>query len=199
MLEHARARAAEQGITNVDFIQADVQTHTFDSSFDVAMSRFGVMFFDDPKAAFTNIAKSLRSGGRLVFVCWQELARNDWLLLPGLAAAQFLPLPESAPGGPGPFSLADRDALTMLLESAGFHDIDISAYEVPMLLGGGGTVDDALTFLLNSGAARAMFDGADPIAAEHATAAARKVLADHYESDGVRLGAATWIVRREGQ
>jgi hypothetical protein len=82
----------------------------------------------------------------------------------------------------------------MLLESVGFDDIDISGYEVPMLLGGGGTLDDALTFLLNSGAARAMFDGADPTAVEHATAAARTVLADHYESDGVRLGAATWIV-----
>jgi hypothetical protein len=138
--------------------------------------------------------RSLRSGGRLVFACWQELVRNDWLLLPGLAAAQYLPLPESASGGPGPFSLADRDALTMLLESVGFHDVDISGYEVPMLLGGGGTLDDALTFLLNSGAARAMFDGGNPTAVEHATAAVRTVLADHYESDGVRLGAATWIV-----
>jgi SAM-dependent methyltransferase len=199
MLEHARARAAAQGIGNVEFVEADVQTHTFDASFDVTMSRFGVMFFDDPEAAFTNVAKSLRSGGRLVFVCWQELARNDWLLLPGLAAAQYLPMPEAAPAGPGPFSLADREALEVLLGSAGFEDIDIRPYEVAMLLGGGGSLDDALTFLLNSGSARAMFDGADPVAAEHATAAAREVLADHYESDGVRLGTATWIVSAKVQ
>jgi hypothetical protein len=72
--------------------------------------------------------------------------------------------------------------------------IDIISYEVPMLLGGGGSIDDSLTFLLNTGAAGAMFDGADPATAELATAAARQVLADHYDKDGVRLGAATWIV-----
>lgn len=104
------------------------------------------------------------------------------------------PVDDRPAGRPGPFSLADRDAIEMLLESAGFHDIEISAYEVPMLLGEGGTLDDALTFLLNTGAALAMFDGADPTAAEHATAAARPVLADHYDNDGVLLGAATWIV-----
>jgi hypothetical protein len=159
------------------------------------------MFFDDPAAAFTNVAAALRAGGRLAFVCWQELARNDWLLLPGLAAAKFLPLPDmSAAGGPGPFSLANRDALARLLGSAGFVDVDIAAFEMSMSLAGGGTVDDALSFLLNTGMARAMFDGADPTAAADATAAVRHVLADHYDEGGVRLGAATWIVtaRRAG-
>lgn len=199
MLERARATALAEGVTNVEFVQADVQTHAFDTSFDVAISRFGVMFFDDPRAAFANVASALRPAGRLAFVCWQELARNDWLLLPGLAAAQYLPLPEQS-GGPGPFSLADRDALDGLLQSSGFTEIDIVSYEVPMLLGGGGTVDDSLSFLLNSGMARAMFDGAAPADAELATAAARQVLQEHYEDDGVRLGAASWVVtaRRAG-
>jgi SAM-dependent methyltransferase len=195
MLERARATAAAENIANVEFVEADVQTHVFATAFDVAISRFGVMFFDDPNRAFANLATAVRPGGRLVFVCWQELARNDWLFLPGLAAAQHLPLPDQGAGGPGPFSLADRGALSELLEAAGFADVDIKAHEVAMLLGGGGTVDEALSFLLNTGAARAMFDGADPVTAGLATAAARQVLADHYhEGEGVRLGAATWIV-----
>lgn len=199
MLERARATAISEGVANVEFVQADVQTHAFDVSFDVAISRFGVMFFDDPHAAFANVASALEPAGRLAFVCWQELARNDWLLLPGLAAAQYLPLPEQS-GGPGPFSLADRDALDALLQSAGFTAIDIASYEVPMLLGGGGTIDETLSFLLNSGMARAMFDGAAPADAQLATAAARHVLQEHYEEDGVRLGAASWVVtaRRAG-
>jgi SAM-dependent methyltransferase len=195
MLERAGETAAQAGITNVEFVQADVQTHAFAAPFDVAISRFGMMFFEDPKAALTNIGRALQPGGRLAFVCWQELARNDWLYLPGLAAAQYLPPPAAiAGGGPGPFSLADRDALRTLLESAGFSNIAIDSYEVLMLLGGGGTLEESLTFLLNTGAARAMFEGAPPSAAEHAIAAARHVLADHYDDDGVRLGAATWIV-----
>jgi SAM-dependent methyltransferase len=201
MLERARTVAVSEGIRNVEFVQADVQTHAFDLTFDVAMSRFGLMFFDDPKAAFANVAAALRAGGRLAFVCWQELARNDWLFLPGLAAARYLPLPDAnAAGGPGPFSLADPDALRRLLDSVGFIDVDIVAYEVPMLLGGGGTVDDALSFVMNTGAARAMFEGADPTSAEHAKAAVREVLAHHYDADGVRLGAASWVVtaRRAG-
>ena len=193
MLERARATAASEGVTNVEFVQADVQTNAFDEGFDTAISRFGVMFFDDPLAAFANVASALRPAGRLAFVCWQELARNDWLLLPGMAAARYLPLPEQS-GGPGPFSLADRDALNTLLQSAGFAAIDIASYEVPMLLGGGGTVDEALSFLLHSGMARAMFDGAAPADAELATAAARNVLEEHYEEGGVRLNAASWVV-----
>jgi SAM-dependent methyltransferase len=192
MLERARATAASEGVTNVEFLQADVQTHAFDVSFACAISRFDVMFFDDPQAAFVNVASALEPAGRLAFISWQELARNDWLLLPGLAAAQYLPLPEPS-SGPGPFSLADRHALDALLQS-GFTDIDIASHEVPMLLGGGGTIDETLAFLLNSGMARAMFDGAAPADAKLATAAARKVLEEHQEEDGVRLGAASWVV-----
>lgn len=194
MLERARATAVAEGITNIEFLQADVETYSFDASFDVALSRFGVMFFDDPRAAFANVASALRPGGSLTFVCWQELARNDWLLLPGLAAAQYLPLPQQG-GGPGPFSLADRDELNTLLQSTGFTEIDIASYEVSMLLGGGGTIDETLSFLLHSSMARAMFDGASPADAKLATAAARKVLEEHHEEGGVRLGAASWVVR----
>jgi SAM-dependent methyltransferase len=102
MLYLARQRATDTSTTNVEFVLGDAQTHHFDRPFDVAISRFGVMFFEEPHSAFTNIASALRPGGRLVVVCWQGLDRNDWLLVPGLAAAAHVPLPDTGgPGGPG--------------------------------------------------------------------------------------------------
>ncbi len=196
MLDHARTRAAAAKIANVQFHQADAQTQAFEpASFDVAISRFGVMFFDDPDAAFANIARALRPGGRLAFVCWQELGRNDWLLVPGMAAAQHVPLPDlGPPGGPGMFSLADPDHLHKLLQATGFVDIDVSPFEVPMLLAGGGSLDATLEFLLASGIGHALLADADPDAAARGVDAARRALASHCDDEGVRLGAATWVV-----
>ena len=197
MLDHARTRAAAVGVANVQFERGDVQTHPFEpGSFDVAISRFGVMFFDDASAAFTNIARALRPGGRLAFVCWQDLGRNDWLLVPGMAAAQHVPLPElGPPGGPGMFSLAEPDLVRVLLQSAGFVDIDITAFEVLMLVAGGGSVDETLEFLLATGIGHAMLAQADDGPAALAVDAVREALAPHHDHDGVRLGAATWVVR----
>jgi len=195
MLNLARGRAAEATIDNVNFVVADAQTHRFDGEFDAAFSRFGVMFFDDPVAAFTNIARSLRLGGRLVFVCWQGLDRNEWLLVPGLAAAAHVALPDTGgDGGPGMFSLSDHDSTAALLLAAGFTDVRLFSLETPMLLAGGGTVAETVEFLLATGMARAMFDGAEPDAAAAAVEAVTDALAAHHDGDGVRLGAATWLV-----
>ncbi len=131
MIDRARANARRMTISNVDYLLADAQTYPFPpSAFDVGMSRFGVMFFDDPMAAFANIRSSLRPGARLAFCCWQALARNDWLLLPGMAAAEHLPLPAPS-DGPGPFSLADPDSLVSLLETAGFDTVLLESLELP--------------------------------------------------------------------
>ncbi|HEV3280747.1 MAG TPA: class I SAM-dependent methyltransferase [Acidimicrobiales bacterium] len=195
MIDRARADAVERGVANVEFLEADVQTHRFaPKSVDIAISRFGVMFFDDPVAAFSNIASSLRRDGRLVFCCWQALARNDWLLLPGMAAAAHLPLPD-ANVGPGPFSLADPDAVVSLLQTAGFSDVTLESMELPMLVAGGGTVEHALEFLMHTGMARAMFRNADADRAGRARSAVRDVLTEHHQGDGVWLGSACWIVR----
>ncbi len=193
MVERAVASARDQLVTDAQFLVSDAQTHRFEPEFDIAVSRFGVMFFDDPEAAFANVGTSLRPGGRLVFCCWQELARNDWVLLPGMAAAEHLPLP--GPNyGPGPFSLAAPGLLVSLLETAGFTDVELESLELPMLVGGGGTVEKTLDFFMHNSMARAMFEGADPAAAERARAAVQRVLAEHHDGEGVRLGAASWIV-----
>ncbi|MGH9080278.1 MAG: class I SAM-dependent methyltransferase [Acidimicrobiales bacterium] len=199
MIDRARTNARREGVTDVEFLVADAQTHRFmPDRFDIGISRFGVMFFDDPEAAFSNIGAALRPGGRLVFCCWQSLSRNDWLLLPGMAAAEHLPLPPMQEG-PGPFSLADPDFVAGLLETAGFAAVIVESVERPLLMGGGGTVEGALEFLMHTGMARALFRAADPDRAERARSAVREVLTDHHQSDGVRLGSACWMVgaRRE--
>jgi SAM-dependent methyltransferase len=195
MLDRARADAVGRGVANVEFRQADAQTHRFaPDSVDIGISRFGVMFFDDPVAAFSNIGASLPPGGRLVFCCWQALARNDWLLLPVMAASEHLPLPDPNEG-PGPFSLADPDTVASLLRTAGFGGVTFGSLELPLLIAGGGTVEEALEFLMHTGMARAMFRQADADRSDRARSAMRDVLTEHHRSDGVRLDSACWIVQ----
>jgi SAM-dependent methyltransferase len=173
-----------------------VQSSGFpEASFDVAISRFGVMFFDDALAAFSNVARALTPGGRLVFVCWQDLAHNEWLIVPGMAAAEHIALPDTgAADGPGMFSLADPDRVRALLAKAGFDGVDVAPFETRMLLAGGGTLDETIEFLLATGIARTMFEDAPPDARARAIDAVRSALAMHEEGSGVRLHAATWVV-----
>src|SRR5688500_5072726 len=117
MLGEARRRAEAAGLDNVSFEQGDAQVAALpEASFNAAVSRFGVMFFEDPVAAFANIGRALRPDGRLVFACWQELLRNEWLVVPSAAALAFVPMPElGEPGRPGPFSLADPERVRSVL------------------------------------------------------------------------------------
>ena len=120
MLARARERAAAEGRANVSFLQADAQTHAFAPEFDALFSRFGVMFFDDPPAAFANLAGALRPGGRLSFACWQGREQNGWVSIPMAALIGEVELPPPpAPDAPGPFALGDPDRLRALLEGAG--------------------------------------------------------------------------------
>ncbi len=120
MLERAQARAAGLGLANVRFLNADAQTTPLGSAaFDLIFSRFGVMFFADPTAAFANLRASLAPGGRVSFVCWQELKLNPWMRVPLLAAAQHIPLPApAAPDAPGPFSFAAPARVRGILASS---------------------------------------------------------------------------------
>jgi SAM-dependent methyltransferase len=194
MLEEARARTRRAGVTNAHFEEADAQVWRHPASFDVAISRFGVMFFDDPVAAFSNVANTLTAEGRLVFVCWQELAKNEWLLVPGIAAAAHVSLPELGPANaPGMFALADPSRISALLDASGFRSVDVTPFETEMLLAGGGTIDETVEFLLDTGIARTLLGHATPDAAARAVDAVRDVYAQHCDDEGVRLGAAAWV------
>ena len=197
MLARARTDAEAAGLGNVVFQRGDAQVHPLEPArFDTVISRFGTMFFADPVAAFANIRSAIRPGGRLVFVCWQSLAANQWLLVPGGALAKHVPPAGFGSGdGPGMFAFADPGRLRPILAAAGWRDIEITPEHAPILVGGGGSVDDAVGFLRTGSIGRAMLAGADAGTVDRAIASLRAALAPYADADGVRLGAAVWLVQ----
>ncbi|MGQ0803257.1 MAG: class I SAM-dependent methyltransferase [Actinomycetota bacterium] len=197
MLARAQERAREEGLANTRFEQADAQVHPFpEANLDVALSRFGVMFFEDPTAAFANVARALRPAGRLSFVCWRELEKNEWLMVPGAAAAAHVALPDlGPPDAPGMFALADRDRLAGTLTDAGFEDVNIDGASPPLVIGGGGSLDDAVTFMREGAIGRTLLADAELDAAARAVDAVRAALSPYVTSRGVELASAVWVVR----
>ena len=196
MLEHARTRAAAAGLTNLAFEQHDAQTAPFDgASRDAVISRFGVMFFDDPVAAMANIAGALRPGGQMAFACWKDLAANEWALVPAAAVAEHaLPSALGAPGAPGPFAFGDPDRLREILAAAGLTSVELMPVDDSLLLGGRGTLDEAVDFLRGTGMARVLLADVAPDVVERAMDGVRAALAPYETPDGVRLGAGVWLV-----
>jgi len=198
MLARARERAAEAGLANLSFRVADVQTAPLDAgAFDAAFSRFGVMFFADPAAAFANVRGALRPGGRLTFACWRPVKENPWVLVPMAAAAPLLSLPPPAPeGAPGPFAFGDAGRVRRILEQAGFADIAIDGVELPMTPGGG-DLDAAADTLLQVGplssALREM--NAGPALRDQVRGAVRKAFEPFVRDGRVELGSAIWLVQ----
>ena len=141
----AEQRAHDEGITNVTFLVVDMQSEAVDGApFDAAMSQFGVMFFDEPVTAFTNIARHLEPGGRLAFTCWRSFDENPWFV--ASVIARFLPRPPPpAPGKSptGPFALADPERTTGILAAANFVGIRHTPQDVLVDVPQGTVVDDA--------------------------------------------------------
>ena len=193
MLEQARRRATEEGLSNVDLLQADAQIHPFPPErLDLAISRTGTMFFGDPVAAFANIRRALRPGGRLVLLVWQGIDRNDWIreLREALAAGRDLPDPP--PDAPGPFCFADPERGRAVLTAAGFDDVVFTGVEEPMWFGA--TAEDAFDFLSRQGPARFLLRDLDPEARERALAALRASVDAHVGDEGVVYPSAAWVV-----
>jgi SAM-dependent methyltransferase len=132
----ALARRRAEGRANIGFIEADAATHPFAPEHDLLISRFGVMFFDDPPRAFANLRKAAKPGGRLAFVCWRPVAENEYAAMPFEIAKPLMPpLPPADPHAPGPFALADADRLRVILAGAGFCDITITRHDGLMPMG----------------------------------------------------------------
>jgi SAM-dependent methyltransferase len=190
MLAVARERAA--GTPQTSFRQADAQTHPFEpGAYDAIHSRFGVMFFQDPTAAFTNLCRALKPDGRLAFLCWRTPAENPVMVLPMAAAARHLPPPvPPTPGAPGPFAFADADRLRAILAAAGFRDIAIEPQDMGA---GGNSLDDALDLVLRIGplgsALRERPDLRPAVVAD-----VRAALEARLVDGRVFLPSATWIV-----
>jgi len=194
MLARARERAAAEGLT-VELVEADAQVHPFSAEFDVVVSRFGVMFFSDPEAAFANLARALAPGGRMAYVCWQEIFANEWVAVPGAAMVPVVGLPTPAPPGtPGPFAFADADRVAGILSTAGFSDVTVEDLHLPLLVGGGLDVAGTTAFVARGGMGRMFLAEADEPTVDRALEAVREALAPYATPEGVRMGSAAWLV-----
>jgi SAM-dependent methyltransferase len=191
MLDIAAARAATHGRTNVGFVDADAQRDDLPGPVDVAISRFGTMFFDDPVAAFRNIRHALAPQGRLCLATWQPLDANAWLVVPGAALLHWIELPETSGAGPGMFSQSDPAVIETTLTDAGYHDVTIQPVKLALPLGE--DPDAALARLHDTGVGRAALDAVPGEALPDAEAAVRAALCEHQGPEGVRLGAAVLI------
>ncbi|MFK0259473.1 class I SAM-dependent methyltransferase [Streptomyces sp. NPDC090445] len=193
MLERARASAADDGLGNVRFEHGDAQVHRLDpGAYDLAVSRFGIMFFADPAAAFANIAAALRPGGRVALLCAAEPEGNEWLTAL-TALGDLLPLEGfGRPGGPGMFSLSAPGAAAALLSGAGLRDV--RATHVTAYGNWGRDAADAAAFLLDSGPGRHLVDRAAPGVGDRAGARLTEAL-EPFEADGaLRLRSTGWLL-----
>ena len=155
MLAVASQLAAERNAedASIQFLEADAQTHTFEPErYDVVFSRFGVMFFQDPIAAFANIRSVLRASGRLAFCCWQPRAVNPFMTVPAMAALELLPAPpEMPPRTPGPFAFEEAEYVMEVLTSAGFESVVVTPLKQPLTFGRGLSLTDIVERLVQIG------------------------------------------------
>lgn len=189
MLGEARRRTAD--LPNVACLRADAQGHPFEpAAFDAAFSRFGVMFFADPAAAFANIRRALKPGDRLAFVCWRAFEDNELDHLPLRAAAPHLPPGAAEAPAPDAFSFADPDTVRRVLAEAGFGRIAVEPHDQPVA---SGSLDAMLAVCLRVGPL-GRFLRENPQYRDAATPAVRTALAARPGPEGPALDAATWIV-----
>jgi ubiquinone/menaquinone biosynthesis C-methylase UbiE len=187
---------AEELRDGITFKLADASSHDFaPATFDLLFSRFGVMFFADPAAAFANMRGALKPGGRLTFLCWGPVDQNDWIMVPMKAARAHLPPPEPMePGAPGPFAFADTAYVTKILQTAGFTDIDFEATEPTMKMGDGESLDASVEFFMELGpVSGGLVDQPESVR----NAVRESVLAavsDRYLDGYVQLPGKCWLV-----
>lgn len=196
MLDRARERVRDRAVRNVHLTLSDAAVHAFaPGAFDLAFSRFGVMFFEDPDSGFANIRVALAATGRLAFVCWAPPRDNPWLTMPLMVARPHLPpQPENDPAAPGPFAFADPERVRGILTRAGYSDIDIARHNTSMRICGHGEAAWAAHFALENGPVGRAMTGAD--ATLRATVE-QAILAEFRRiegPDGIMLPGSVWLV-----
>lgn len=195
MLALARERTA--GLANVSFEQLDASDAVLTNDHDLVFSRFGVMFFSDPVAAFANLGTALKPDGRMTFMCWQAPAKNPWMSTAGrivqpLLAAANPDAPAPDPKAPGPFAFADREYVQHILDGAGFSDVIFDVAEASVTLGQ--TVEEAMTYQSQIGPLSRALAELEGEARDAALAAVRETFEQLMTPDGLVLGAAAWVV-----
>ncbi|MBK6288759.1 MAG: class I SAM-dependent methyltransferase [Gammaproteobacteria bacterium] len=198
MLAQARARTARPDSTRagLSFVQADAAIHDFgDARFDLLFSRFGVMFFADPLAAFRNLHRACAPRARMLFCCWQSSTLNDWIRLPMQAALRHVPAPPAPdPDAPGPFAFADRARVTTLLQDAGFSDIDLQPLQLDLCFAEAPTLAEAVAMLLQVGPVGTLLAAHDDATRARAHEDICSALGHHYSNGKLLLPGAIWLV-----
>jgi len=188
MIERAHLLAEAEGLRNISFEHADAQDHRFASErFDLAISRFGTMFFRDPIAAFSNIGKALRRAGRLLMMVWQGHERNEWSVSIERALSASVD-----PEGLDPFSLSDPATVRRILDTAGLSDVTFTDVRQPIYYGQ--DVVAALEWVGGFACTREALDRVDPTGREVALERLREALVAHAREDGVWFDSRAWIV-----
>jgi SAM-dependent methyltransferase len=191
MIEVAQATARREGLTHAAFVHADAQVHAFPpAAFDVALSRFGSMFFADQAGAFANIGRALRPAARLLLVSWRSAAENEWISALRQALVPGGPAPEATANAPGAFRHAGRDDTIAILATAGYNHIGLEPLDLPIYFGR----DAADAFSVLGPLFGWMVRYLDPGAADQAFDRMRQVLLAHQTADGVAFGSATWLI-----
>ena len=196
-LEYGRRDAKAAGISNVTFLEADVQTYPFEPVHDFCFSRFGTQFFENPVAGLRNMRASLKPGGIMTMVVWRGINDNPWLGHAKDVVLQFLPPPgENAQTcGPGPFSMADSGVVTKQLEIAGYKDIQFEQVDAQVFVGK--DLDDAAAFQLAIGPAGEVYREAGKLAEQRHDEIAKALkseLAKYQRSNGVMMDSSSWKV-----
>jgi len=195
LVELARRRAGEDGIEGVEFLLADAQTHAFKPEFDAIVSRFGVMFFPDPVAAFANLRRAMKPGGRLAFAAWRSPEENPLSLVPLQAAAPFLSeIPKFEKDAPGRFAFADPDRVRTILADAGWGAVEVAPLDTESPL----SFDELLTMSLRVGPLNPILAQQDETVRGRIREAVTAALEPHVKDGAATLTSACWLVTAEG-
>jgi ubiquinone/menaquinone biosynthesis C-methylase UbiE len=194
MLAEGERRARAAGITNVDWRQADPATAALDE-YDLLISAFGVMFFGDRVAAFTNIRRSAAPGARMALVCWRTLAENPWMEVPMTAVAQHLPpRPKAAPNAAGMFAFADPQHVTEVLTTAGWAPPRFETLDMDLDIAAGRGLEEAVVQSTEIGAVNSWLRNQPTEVVSAAVASLREALAPYADGASVRLPSAMWLI-----
>jgi ubiquinone/menaquinone biosynthesis C-methylase UbiE len=194
MLERARQLAPRR--LPLDFAQADATVYRFEAgSFDLLVSRFGVMFFAEPAVSFANVRKALRPKGRVVFACWREPKENPWMMAPLQAVYRHVPrLPQVGPDDPGPFAFASEERVNRILHDAGYADIAMDACNISLDIAIGRGLDAATDAVLEIGPSARALDGHPPEIRAAARQSVREFLTPYVRGQTVALPGSIWVV-----
>jgi ubiquinone/menaquinone biosynthesis C-methylase UbiE len=196
-LDAGRADAKDAGLTNLTFVEADVQAYPFKPVHDFCFSRFGTQFFENPVAGLRNMRAALRPAALMTMIVWRARADNPWLTLSKEVVLRYLPAPkeDAATCGPGPFSMTDPDSVTEQLRIAGYADARFERIDAEVLVGR--DLDEAVAFQLAIGPAGEVYREAGAQAErlhDRLVSALRDELGKFVQAEGVMMNSSSWMV-----